>query len=290
MAPTPSSGKRRRLHEEISGDRSQPQAQRRVLSQAVRLWVLADKLESSEIEEAYGLAQELGALRSSDIKFANLVLTAVKAPKRVWLALRRESTGSHLSDEWLRSLNVLHVDWLADTEEKGIMQAYDAYRIVLPRDTAESAQKASPSASSSSIKKQVASPSCIKKESPSPSSPPSSTPVIPTSPPPPAWTNSEYSCQRPSPLHSAHNQPLVDELEIIRKQRDLTSQRWSERSYSMCLSAIKAYPRQVCSQSLKEVKSLKGVGPKMIVSIASGALSWGRAVETCIQPGPLPIR
>lgn len=288
---------RKRRHEEISGDRSLPQAQSRVLSQAVRLWILPDKLEPNQLDEAREIARSLGALYASSIKFANLILTSVKAPKRVWLALRREAEGSQLSDDWLRQLNVLHIDWLAQTASNGIMQAYDAYRIALPGvDAPATSSLSSPPssatvASSSSSSQLPASTSQQAASSPLPPlRSPSPPPRMPTPPPPPNWINSEYSCQRPSPLRSPLNQDLVDELEAIRRQRALTSQRWSERSYSNCVSAIKAYPRQVSLENLREVKSLKGVGSKMIVSRGpSGVTAYMQALELTLYL-PLPRR
>lgn len=41
----------------------------------------------------------------------------------------------------------------------------------------------------------------------------------------PSWKNSDYCCERLSPLISVYNQSLVDKLGVIRKQRELTSQR-----------------------------------------------------------------
>lgn len=94
----------------------------------------------------------------------------------------------------------------------------------------------------------------------------------------PPWQNSEYACLRPTPLKSVHNQALVDELEVIRKQRSLTSQPWSERSYGGCLSALKAYPAPICALELKRIAELKGVGKKML-GLIEQYCATGRIVE-----------
>ncbi|CAO1624432.1 unnamed protein product [Parajaminaea phylloscopi] len=265
-------------YSELSGDRSIPQAQFRVLSQSVRLYILPDKIASHEIQRLYTLAQSLGALRASSFGYANLLLTTVRAPKRVYSALRREQ--GDLSDEWMSKLDILATAWLETTAEKGIMQAFEPYRVALPPgsfdgglsqrselqhrgaatsavcrtkrerssdcdDTAEGDVAEGSAGVTKRYRQHGAAKSLAARASP-------------------PWKNSEVCCERPTPLFSVHNQALVDELEVIRKQRELTSQQWSERSYGNCLSAIKAFPEPICSQNMGTVRGLKGVGQKMI--------------------------
>lgn len=310
---------RKGLRNELSGDRTRSQPQFRVLSQSVRLLILPDKLDDGQIEALYARAVALGALKASSIEFTNLILTALKAPKRVMLALKREQQG--LADDWIAKLTVLHVDWLEQTAEFGIMQDYAPYRVLpvkgegnsipataydgmkhdghestapprrppMPRPrsshtesgddgqeswhTKRPKREMSVESASSSQRSREREWSQERETRPQPSKSevetPQSSKLLPTSPSPqssacPAWRNSEFSCERPTPLVSVHNQALVDELEIIRRQRALTSQTWSERSYSNCLSAIKAFPQPICDVSIKDVRNLKGVGQKMV--------------------------
>lgn len=281
---------RRSLNTELSGDRSLPQAQFRVLSQSVRLFIIEDKLSASEVSKWYGVAESLGALRASSFKFTNLILTGLRAPKRIESALKREQ--GLLSDEWIRKIPVLHLEWLEQTAQLGIMQAYDDFRVLGFQPARDDPKIAQPSGTPSApAAKRSRSPKVVSdraeilsntessesEELESPSKRVKSEHEAKPSRAPP-WKNSDFCCERPSPLISLHNQELVDQLEIIRKQRALTSQRWSERSYGNCLSAIKAYPRQVCSLNIKEVRELKGVGQKMI-GIIEQFCSSGRIVE-----------
>ncbi|PWN17889.1 Nucleotidyltransferase [Microstroma glucosiphilum] len=273
----------------LSGDRTQAQPSFRVLSQAVRCFVLPDKLTQEERQAVYDEVVTLGALAAT-IEYTNLILTSLRAPKRVIMALKRERNGQ-LTDDWFAKIPILHLDWLAETARRRIMQDYTPYRIPtgmedtdVPSAVAKGKQPARPAMKRepssftedeeavgesseedvlhTTSKKKIkterrASPQhsyCFARET--------SPPTLPSSHP--SWVNSEYCCQRPTPLRSVHNQSLVDELEVIRKQRALTSQQWSERSYSGCLSAIKAYPAAICSKDLKTVRDLKGVGKKMI--------------------------
>ncbi|CAO1616266.1 unnamed protein product [Jaminaea pallidilutea] len=313
---------RKGLRNELSGDRTRSQPQFRVLSQSVRLLILPDKLDDGQIETLYARAVALGALKASSIEFTNLILTALKAPKRVMLALKREQ--QRLSDDWIAKLTVLHIDWLEQTAKYGIMQDYAPYRVLpspvkgegssipttsydgfkheghestttpprrppMPRPrsshtesgddeqepwhTKRAKRETSVESGSSqrsrerewsqesgsplqASKSEVETPQSFQLLPPSSSSPQSSDC--------PPWRNSEFSCERPTPLISVHNQALVNELEVIRRQRALTSQTWSERSYSNCLSAIKAFPQPICDVNIKDVRNLKGVGQKMV--------------------------
>lgn len=256
-------------HIKISGDRTVAQPQFRVLSQAVRCFVLPDKLSKDEVQDLYDQIVGLGALTAT-IDYANLILTGVRAPKRVALALKREQKDL-VSDEWIAKLPVLHIDWLADCVKKQIMQEYGPYRVIrgdgaedaLPSTATTKRRRASSRGSPGDDlfgkrpRRELS--SAVSDHSPSP---PLFVAANEADTPP--YKNSEYCCQRPTPFKSTHNQRLVDELEVIRKQRALTSQQWSERSYSGCLSAIKAYPHPICRQDLKTVRELKGVGKKMI--------------------------
>ncbi|PWN42524.1 hypothetical protein IE81DRAFT_347449 [Ceraceosorus guamensis] len=83
----------------------------------------------------------------------------------------------------------------------------------------------------------------------------------------PEWTNHPYACFRPTPLKSVHNQRLVDELEVIRTSRNLTStasiqDQHNSAAYARAISSIKAYPHDL-AQNVRAAKDLKGVGAKI---------------------------
>lgn len=307
----------------LSGDGTRIQPQFRILSESVRCFVLPDKLSPSAQADLYAEVQTLGGL-TADMEYTNLILTSLRAPKRVALALRREqeAVGGGLSDEWVRRIPVLHTDWLRDTRQRRIMQGYEEYYVLPPvsagagagagqgeakegvmarLEAAESAEAEAPATPTATPKKRGR-PSRAELEAraaavsestpePTPTPTPKRTPrkpkdadvaLLPSSialgsgiPP---WQNSEYACQRPTPLVSLHNQGLVDELEVIRKQRALTSQPWSERSYGGCLSALKAYPAPICSLDPKRIAALKGVGKKML-GLIEQYCATGRIVE-----------
>lgn len=226
----------------------------------------------------------MGGLTAS-IEYANLILTGSKGPKRTAAALKKAQKDL-VTDEWLQQIPVLHVGWLADSKEKKIMQEYGKYRVLnkeaesttvaagdVPVDApakknvkkAKVKVKEDDTTSVDTETKPQEKKKTTKKKKPSLELEP--VPVTSEFGPAPPWQNSEFCCQRPTPLKSVHNQQLVDELEIIRKQRALTSQIWSDKSYSGCLSAIKAFPYPVNKETLPMVAALRGVGQKMITVI-----------------------
>jgi len=75
------------------------------------------------------------------------------------------------------------------------------------------------------------------------------------------WVNSEFACQRPSPLRCI-NQGLVEELGILQKQRNLVGESRSSLSYERALSSIKAY-RKDLREDPGSAKNIKGVGTKI---------------------------
>lgn len=296
--PSSSRQQQQQQHQQISGDRSQPQPQFRVLSQAVRCFILPDKLPPKEREERYDELRALGGLVAT-IQYANLILTVLKAPKRIQLALHREQ--QDLSDEWIAQIPVLDIDWLRETAERGVMQDYDRFR-VLPATSAPT-NTVGKREHSDDYEVRATTPVKIEEEEGSEEEEIILTPrkkskmkeassssthgaVASQDPLAPPYKDSEYSCERPTPLVSVHNQGLVDELEIIRKERALVSQQWSERSYSGCIAAVKAYPHPICSQSIKKVRSLKGIGQKTMTVIEQYC-ETGRSVEaTAIRNDP----
>lgn len=96
----------RNKYSELSGGHA-TQAQFQILSQSVRLYILPEKIKAAEQQRLYKLAEELGALRASSFGYANLLLTTLRAPKRICSALRREQ--GNLTDEWVSRLDIVGV-------------------------------------------------------------------------------------------------------------------------------------------------------------------------------------
>ncbi|CAD6913250.1 unnamed protein product [Tilletia controversa] len=75
------------------------------------------------------------------------------------------------------------------------------------------------------------------------------------------WTNSEFACQRPTPLICI-NQGLVEELGVLQKQRELIGESTSMLAYERALSAIKSY-RLDLKDDPGSASKIKGVGKKI---------------------------
>lgn len=96
-------------------------------------------------------------------------------------------------------------------------------------------------------------------------------------PPPPPWHNSQYACERPTPLKSAYNQGIVDALATLMLQRELTGDARGSLSYAKALSVIKSYPGDLVAHP-EQAKQLKGVGQKISRQVQQYA-STGRIPE-----------
>lgn len=83
----------------------------------------------------------------------------------------------------------------------------------------------------------------------------------------PSWCNSEYAVLRPTALRSTYNQPLVDELQLLRTHRRLTNDEHSEMAYMRAAASVKAAPFSLASLQVAQLKELKGVGRKMATLI-----------------------
>lgn len=79
----------------------------------------------------------------------------------------------------------------------------------------------------------------------------------------PAWSNTDLSVFRPTPLRSAYNQALVDELQLLRQHRRLTSDMYSEMAYMRAAAAVKAVPYALDTADDDALCTLKGIGKKM---------------------------
>lgn len=95
--------------------------------------------------------------------------------------------------------------------------------------------------------------------------------------PPPKWQNSQYACERPTPLKSACNQGIVDALTVLHQQRGFTGDTRGSLAYLKALSIIKSYPGDLVTHP-EEAKGLKGVGKKVAGQVSQFA-ELGRIPE-----------
>lgn len=257
----------------------------RVLSQSTRVHVLRDKIESQQAEQWEALAQQLGAQVTSSPQAANVVVTVLRAPKRVlkWfgdgevnVVPRRRGVegekegkgevGEGVGRDWRRF--VVTPEWLEAVQREGTLVDPDLYAAVKVRDDAEGEtqvgpapavvddrkRKRSPSDSPLLPTTHTAAPSALRRKlsTTSPSSPSAT-----TQPPPSSYYDSLYPpphCPRWQNTRYACrrpspllslNQPLIAELETIRNERRLTGDTYSEMAYMRAISALKAYPFRI---------------------------------------------
>ncbi|TFK51026.1 Nucleotidyltransferase [Heliocybe sulcata] len=104
--------------------------------------------------------------------------------------------------------------------------------------------------------------------------------LLPPDPPIPTdlskfdW-KAKYACCRVSPL-VCPNQGLCDELNIIRKSREVEGEGRSELSYQRAISAIKAYPDRITS--LRQLDQIPFIGEK-ITGLIEEYIETGKIAE-----------
>ncbi|KAF8653272.1 hypothetical protein AX16_003974 [Volvariella volvacea WC 439] len=74
--------------------------------------------------------------------------------------------------------------------------------------------------------------------------------------------DARYSCARASPM-VCPNQDLADQLDIIRRSRELEGLERNALGYERAIAAIKAYPYSITTRNLQEFQSLPYIGAKM---------------------------
>ncbi|KAN0095310.1 Nucleotidyltransferase [Hyaloscypha variabilis] len=79
-------------------------------------------------------------------------------------------------------------------------------------------------------------------------------------PPVPEYLHTQYSCQRPTPLHCP-NEDFLSELRVIKQARTLSGEDISRRAYSAAIAAIASYPYSLTSAY--ELARLPGCKEKM---------------------------
>ncbi|PWN54047.1 Nucleotidyltransferase [Violaceomyces palustris] len=209
----------------------------RVLSQSTRVFVVEDKLVHP-VREIQELVIKLGAQISGTSEAANVIVTSIRAPKRLL---------KHISREDSEDKYVVNPEWILDSAERAVMMDPDDYL----------AFKSSKEHVFHLPMKRGRTPD-TEVESGMPG--PSTSSASATRPPRP-WRDTRYACERPSPLQCI-NQGLVDELEVIRRERELTGDEFSKMAYMRALSAIKAYPYDL-SKNPSQASKLTGVGSKI---------------------------
>ncbi|KAF9501386.1 Nucleotidyltransferase [Pleurotus eryngii] len=87
-----------------------------------------------------------------------------------------------------------------------------------------------------------------------------------------------YACQRASPLVCA-NQSLAEEIDILRRARELEGEAMSALAYERTVAVIKAYPHVISPSKLEsDLAKISGVGKKVQVKIEE-YLTTGQILE-----------
>ncbi|TKY90824.1 hypothetical protein EX895_000822 [Sporisorium graminicola] len=254
----------------------------RVLSQSTRVHVLRDKMETPRAAELEALAQQLGAQVTSGPEAANVVVTVLKAPKRVlkWFAdgevnvvARKEEElavvaeggegqvekrlGEGVGRDWRRF--VVTPEWLEAVRTEGTLVDPDIFPAVKLRveggrgdetqaeaavaGTIDRKRKRSPSDSPLLPTTRTSAPPKARRKPSSPSSPSPSSYYDPIYPPSPCPRwQNTRYACRRPSPLFSRNQPLIAELETIRNERRLTGDTYSEMAYMRAISALKAFP------------------------------------------------
>lgn len=283
------------------------------------IYVLSVHMTQAEVAEVQDHIGELGALVCAERQHANMLLTCLRAPRRI---------EQHTSEEervrcaaYQASKPIVEVAWLEACRTARERMAWDPYRAYPaasspqkrkwkgedeaqatetvptpaathdapasptdgkahePKEAADSS--ATPSATSSPTSQEASPRSLSPKDTLFPGSSLSSghIPTADEADPPdeadeaaawahaPSWTNTESALFRSTPLHSRYNQGLVDELQLLRAHRQLTSDPFSEMAYMRAAAAVKAVPYSLESVPEATLCTLKGIGRKMATSI-----------------------
>ena len=300
------------------------------------IYVLPQLLTSDELARANERARALGAVVCDAREDANLLLTAMRAPRR----LERHVSADERVRESLtqQTKPIASLAWLDACAEEGVSVSPDAFRVypsvsgptkrsLSPtedaKETAEKKVKQAPASPTAAVSADPSpelsptrtSPASVRSDSSATPSPeggseneaiqeatstsltcslrpyerPNSNPRSdhPCHDPPlpgwfgvpgdvpdeqtiadayrhaPAWTNTELAVFRPTPLQSTYNQALVDELQLLRQHRRLTSDMYSEMAYMRAAAAVKAVPYALDTADDEALCALKGIGRKM---------------------------
>ena len=227
--------------------------------------------------ELENLASKLGGQVVSNAGAANIVVTALTAPKRVL---------KHLSQEEVDTKFIVRPSWLQDVSDSQVLVDPEHHSIWSKAEQVKHERRGSESEESADrpskrMKRTRASETEMSEKG-------SDTDdeherkgksVTPSHDEPPPWINTRFACKRPSPLRCV-NQALVDELDVIKTERLLTGDTFSNMAYMRAISAIKAYPHDL-SKNPSQIEKIKGVGRK-VLSLVRQFYREGHIVEAKI--------
>ncbi|EPQ29018.1 uncharacterized protein PFL1_03308 [Pseudozyma flocculosa PF-1] len=239
----------------------------RVLSQSTRIHILNDKLTDDQARQLGHLVVHLGGQLTSTPSAANIIITALTAPKRIAKHIHPDDAASKflVSPQWLH--HVQRTGLLVDPDEYAVTRRSGTKRALDDHQTESAQHSKRPRLDSDTLldghnaTDTPSGPSQADSERPFP------------------WQNTKFACKRPSPLKCI-NQALVDELEVIHAERRLTGDSYSEMAYMRALSAIKAYPRSLANAP-SQADKIKGVGKKVALLVHQ-FFTEGRIVEAKI--------
>ncbi|KAL4400177.1 DNA repair protein [Malassezia pachydermatis] len=221
------------------------------------IYILSEKLPKEEWHRLLSLAGSLGAAVCDDRRDANILLTDIRAPKRI---------ERHTSEEERATKAIVNVAWLDTCAKQRVcvdMEAYRAYGLIDGRETDSLDLDATPTPPSS-------------REGSTEPTDSASRPMNMSD-----WVNSEFAVFRRTPLVSEFNQPLVDELQVLREHRRLTGDATSEMAYMRAASAVKAYPLPLRDVSEEKLRTIKGIGAK-VATLIRQFYDEGGIAEVCV--------
>ncbi|KAI0050505.1 Nucleotidyltransferase [Auriscalpium vulgare] len=231
-----------------------------------KVYILDAKLKPDEVAELVSLVDKAGAILVSEAKESEIVITAVGMRKR----LER-----HIDWSVAKSKALVTPNWLRDSVQQGhalpcgtyaaLASLHDTTAANCPTesdsDQDESSAQLSPPTSTPSEAK--SSPSRANKEV-EPAHIPENLlpPRVPLKTTPDLDHTVRFSCQRTSSL-VCPNQELCEQLDVVRKLRELEGEERSSLSYRRAVASIKSYPRQLSKCDREEIARLPNIGTKI---------------------------
>lgn len=254
------------------------------------LYVLPQHLKRVEWLRVCAQATRLGALVCEHRDDANTLVTELRAPKRIekhtteYERVRAASTLTQatkpiVSTAWLDAserANV-HVDmgpycvypreqtytYLGSTNDSASSTAEAPYPDLNQGALSSNVSIAQPQWNMPSTEWDATPDELDATPDDSDATPTSSRETSPSVSLPVSWVNTEYAVLRPTPLTSPYNQPLVDELQLLRMHRRLSDDPHSEMAYMRAAAAVKAVPFSLSKLTEAQLCAIKGIGAKV---------------------------
>ncbi|KAJ6491844.1 hypothetical protein C8R47DRAFT_1319589 [Mycena vitilis] len=241
-------------------------------SGVVKLYLVQAKLNPQQTSELFSLA-ETHNLRVS--KSGNAVNTEIKlelcpsAPESdiiITNVRMRKRLERHIDWDLAKGKAIVTPEWLRDSVQQRTILPCGDYAAL--RELKQSTVRNCPDSDDDSD--QDGGGSCVSFLGSTESEPR----VEPTK----AHYTSRYACLRACPM-VCPNQPLVQQLGIIRRSRELEGKDTSALSYARAISVLKAYPHRVNGSKLAEISSLPSIGEKIFSKIAE-YVDYGKIGES----------